>query len=374
MQDIDFDELDRAVSSLISATPAANTDEGAIAPTNEVSDTNFNAIPVVNPALTPNPVATPEPTLVPVNVNPAPVAQTPSTLVQNRPNLGRAMDFVRPSNATPAVPRQSVTISPISLTELPPSTNPFAKAAATPNPEQPTIEPVVEPVPIPEPVAVPAQNPIVNNIPIGGAITDPTLNVSEAPESPFIVDAKVEKRPLGAFSEGAAKEEVTNTPMPTYSAAINPLGNLNEESEISTDMPLPAELQNNLLEIESLDMAAQPTMPNPVTTDPAAPAAESPATEVPVNVDISTTLQAASPAATAPVTQQPNMATSIPQQYPASSDAAALKTGAIFDTSIYHNGANIKPPKKSNAWIWILTIVLVLIGATIGVAVYMFVK
>ena len=115
-------------------------------------------------------------------------------------------------------------------------------------------------------------------------------------------------------------------------------------------------------------------MPNPVMPDPVAPVAESPATEVPANVDISTTLQAASLAATAPVTQQPNMTTSIPQQYPASSDAAALKTGAIFDTSIYHNGANIKPPKKSNAWIWILTIVLVLIGATIGVAVYMFVK
>ncbi len=343
MQDIDFDELDRAVSSLISATPDTESDKAALAASPvsvNVSSAPVEPVPYVAPVIPQTPIVS-----VPA---PTPAAPVASNLVQNRSNLGRSMDFIRPNTPAPTMQRSSTTT--------------------------PVVAPITTPAPVinnPQPTTVSA--------PIGGSVIDQTPDMPEPSESPFITDAKVEKRPLGAFSEGKEPEVApVELNSPTYAAAIALENSIVEGKDdnpsISVDTPLPAELQNNLLQIESSDATSSGmTMPQTPAETPEIDiksadmsieqAIESSKSEAAEKVDRSTE----------PSTN-PNVVNSIPQQYPASTAPVPQNTGPIFDTSIYHNTSNIKPVKKSNAWIWILMIVLILIGATVGVGIYLFVK
>jgi hypothetical protein len=243
------------------------------------------------------------------------------------------MDFIRPAAQAPVVKR-SDPVAPI-------STPPTAESTPAPKPT----------------IAVP---------PIGGSITDNPA-VEEAPESPFIADAKVEKRPLNAFFDKDSDKLSEETGQPTYAAAIalenSPVAGKDENPSISVDTPLPAELQNSLLQIESSDTS---NVSAPIIQQqPEAPTDESNKVDTKELIDETKTDQ---PAASQHVIN------SIPQQYTPAGSTSPQNTGPIFDTSVYHNSAAIKPAKKSNAWIWILMVVLVLIGATIGVGIYLFVK
>jgi hypothetical protein len=341
MQDIDFDELDRAVSSLISATPDTESDK-AIQAANPIS-VNVDPKPVeATPAAVPA-----APTVAPPVTTPVTPAN-PNIIQNNRPNLGRSMDFIRPTTPAPTMQRNSATT------------------------------PIVAPI-----TATPITNssvPTPGNVPIGGSVVDKQPDFVEPPESPFITDAKVEKRPLGAFSEEKVPEGGNVEPnSSTYAAAValesSTVEGKDENPSISVDTPLPAELQNNLLKIESSD-----TTTNGMTT-PQMPVVESPEinkSEITIAdaIESSKTESVTGATASSPVaaSANPNVVNSIPQQYPTTDAPAPQNTGPIFDTSVYHNSANIKPVKKSNAWIWILMVVLILIGATIGVGIYLFVK
>ena len=146
MQDLDFEELDRAVNSL-----------------------NMNKTNPSNPSAATSVVPTPS---MPV-ISQTPVSVTPPI---ERPTTGRFMDVVHPSSNmrsnTPVIPER-------------------------PNPQiiqTPVLKPVLN---TPQPVKPKDLDLEKINSDINRTLNQqPANNVAD---SPFLPDAKVDKRPLGAF-------------------------------------------------------------------------------------------------------------------------------------------------------------------------------
>jgi hypothetical protein len=308
MKDIDFDELDRAVNSLI----GPNSTSSAAKPAVVTATPAPVSVPVV-----PAP-AGPLPTLNPADqLHAAPVAPP---LAQRR-SSGRFMDVVHPSSdmrTSPVPPRPTVHTE---MTITPPSSATLAP------------EPAMEPK---EPVVV---SPDLIDVP-----TPLTEEVEDAPsplESPFLSDAKVEKRPLGAFST----ETPTPVPVPVTPQPEAPKPEIVEEAADKTDhpmekdTPLPAELQDNLLSIEANEDTASK---KDATPDPI------------------------------PTIAFPTAATSIPTQYAEQPSTGDQPTGAVFNTEAYKKP--MAHPKKKSGWLVVLWIFLLLIvGAGVGAAIYFFV-
>jgi hypothetical protein len=147
-------------------------------------------------------------------------------------------------------------------------------------------------------------------------------------ESPFLSDAKVEKRPLGAFSN-----EVQKTSEAGQEESVKASDADETEHPIGTDTPMPAELGDDLLSIEGNE------------------------SDVPV--------EAPSPSL--------SPASSIPQQYvekPAVPDKVAVP---IFNADAYHQPL-AHPKKNKSGWLMVLWIfMLLIVGAGAGAAVYFYV-
>ncbi len=301
MTDIDFDELDRAVNSLVNPDakpiPSAIPSVSAVAPTSASS---------------------------PVAVNPAPLAE--------RRSSGRFMDVVHPSSdmrsSVPDRPAssQAATIAPLLTT--PPSGVEVSKPAASwPDPidmHQATQETAA---------AVPP-------------VLEPVKDTNGPLESPFLSDTKVEKRPLGAFSNESRDSE----PTPSMPAATMPsvseltmdttdtimVGEKTPESSdqpVVNDTPMPAELQPGLLSIESNE-------------DPKSVKEE-------------------------PVVQVGP--TSITQQYSQQPSTGDKPVANMFNTAAYKKPKALSGKKKSG-WLIVLWIfLLIVVGAGVGAAVYFFV-
>jgi len=147
-------------------------------------------------------------------------------------------------------------------------------------------------------------------------------------ESPFLSDAKVEKRPLGAFSTETQKTQELEQESPVKT-------NESDEAEhpIGTDTPMPAELGDDLLSIEGNESDVQVEAPSPSLLP----------------------------------------ASSIPQQYvekPPVVDKAAVP---IFNADAYHQPL-AHPKKNKSGWLMVLWIfMLIIVGAGAGAAVYFYV-
>ncbi|MEI7689941.1 MAG: hypothetical protein WCI79_03190 [Candidatus Saccharibacteria bacterium] len=289
MQDLDFDELDKAVSSLM--------------PPSEPSD-----------------AASAQPTVTPAVPSPAPVVNVvvPTTPVVDsapRPATGRFMDVVHPS---------SDMRSTLNMPQRP----------ATPVPAPVVVAPPVRPAPVtpitPSP-SVPNPAPAISNW--SGAVDYQSPN--PAPESPFLSGAKVEKRPLGAFSDDIPTPAVEPEPV-VETAPVEPAEpEMPENTGNRSD--LPDELDTSLLKVES-DSSTNPSGIG-ASSDPFV---------------------------------QSTGATSINQQYTEKPASVEQTAGSIYDTSSYNKVAKNQPKKKSG-WMWVLWIVLLLIvGAGAGVAFYYF--
>lgn len=224
MSDIDFDELDRAVASVLSTdpkktaqvktesaqSPAEGTTSNIAEVENAVEDDPFagtygDAAPeaaaeVFEPA--PSPDEKPEPSVNTVK----PVAMPAQALhppISKPVQRGRFLDMIHPSHdmsPRTAVPsRRNAPVSPAANQTfvsdvLAPKTEAVVAADAE---EMPRISPKeVAVTPPTEPVLKPAE-------PVdffAGAPAENDEKTVEPVQSPFIADAKVEKRPLGAFS------------------------------------------------------------------------------------------------------------------------------------------------------------------------------
>lgn len=288
MTDLDFDELDKAVNELSNNTASIDGNKASVGDSSPV----------------PNTTAPPTPSVP-------------------RPNTGQFMDVVHPSSdmkrgSLTAPQRPQINPTPI---------NPDF------NPAVPSAEPKVE--------ATADQMPVLSGVEdqIDKGLADGNLGVSsDLPDSPFLADAKVEKRPLGAFStpEEPKPQEAINAPM--------------------TDEQIPDDVQDDIQRVEADQEGVDDVQP----IEPTETAESTPKVEEKVSLD-----QNISPEA--------NVATSIVQQYKEKPTTGDQTTGPIYDTSSYHK-ALVKPAKKKSGWLMILWIVLLMIvGAGAGAAIYFWV-
>lgn len=287
MNDIDFDELDRAVNSL------ANQSDGK--------------------APGPAPSSTPQP--APVTAEPAmpsqvsePSTPAPASSSAPRPDTGRFMDVVHPSSDM----RSSINVPP-----------------RAPSREAAPIQPPTRPSSVEE-------------------TATPASPATESP-SPFLPDAKVDKRPLGAFADTTPAPVEEPTP-PTDPVPPLPTEQSSSDQPTVNDTPLPRELQDDLLLVETNEET--PTTPQ----ESAVAGPESVASEKPED---------SSPS-------MPNQPTSILQQYVEKNDAPAAPTTSIFDVQNYQKTVGAK--KKKSGWLVVLWIVLLIVlGAGAGAAIYFYV-
>lgn len=253
MNDIDFDELDRAVSSTL--TPSAITDAPSL----------------------PDPMA------------------GPTTMSPAARRGGRFMDVVHPSS------------------DMRGASTPAPRPASLAVPDRPpaVVEPI-EPSAWPDPIDVPAgPSPL---------------------ESPFLADAKVEKRPLGGSDQSFES-------MMDYRVEPEPI---TEETPEPVAEPVPEPILEPAHEIE-----------------PALEPEPEPAPHVTETVDAT------------PVGD--GLPTSITQQYTEQPSTTEQPSGAIFDTEAYHQ-ALVPPHKKKSGLLVVLWIVgLIILGAGLGAVMYFFV-
>jgi hypothetical protein len=213
MQDIDFDELDRAVSSTIGPKPKAE----------DTSDTS-----------------------VAVNVS-RPESSSPPPTPAARRSSGRFMDVVHPSSDMRST-----------STERSEPRKPEA-----PVPSKPEAAPTDWPDPLDfhgfkmddtDEAEAPAPTPVEAN--------EASDESTKPLESPFLSDTKVEKRPLGAFSTAEAKELPTAPEEPE-----TPL------LEASGEELIPAETEK----AEEPEAVEAPTEPEaPIEGEPTPPEVEEP--------------------------------------------------------------------------------------------------
>ena len=215
---------------------------------------------------------------------------------------------------------------------------------------------------------------------------DKTLNqMPEVQESPFLTGAKVEKRPLNAFMAESLNTALSGVVEDTVPKATDvevviekTTGdgqNDNNSGQNDMDAPLPAELQGDLLSIESGNAVSDPDpAPEPafvpISTPVQAPVqvAQQPpiASQPPIQTSaVNTVANRVNPATDGP--------TSISQQYQERPNTGDQNSGSIYDTDSYHK-AIVKPAKKVASWLWVVWILLLLVvGSGVGAAIYFFV-
>ncbi len=378
MTELDFDELDKAVNSLMGDVDTSKRNPGLDDPEDNVVTLTMQDKPV--DASTPAMPAAAAPASGVVEAA-APTAPVAPLAVKRR---GQFMDMVHPSSdmKSPFAPvnRQGTTLQPTTAIVTPeaPVTAPEPQpdtsnvpslamemestgtgtppAATMPvEPEASVDEPVKNEWPDPidmaqpavsqEPEATtssedaettnepdvsapdfPADNQEESERP--GTDAQPVVDEVEPLSSPFIPDAKVEKRPLGMpVSEDPLPPRAEPTPEPEQSPDLPPL-----------DTPLvilPPELNSDVMSLESSNTGvASPEVPAPAV---AADASSSSA------------------------------AVSIQQQYTEQPSTGDQTNTPIFDTSTHVQP--LEAPKKKSVLKWILAVLfLLVVGVAAGVA------
>ena len=421
MKDLDFDELDRAVNSLLANGSNTNSDDVAKNTTNIVSElprtpinshftnsispiNNFKPNPVVTSTMdspTVETISEPVPTVsnqIEVNVikpiPTIPIFAEPARPLASRRSSGRFMDVVHPSSdmrttliMPDRVSRQGTTIN-LSSVEHTTAREPAFVETVISQPE-PVERPVVtapvanawpDPIDFGDRVEIKLPVPAVDNSEdsedddinrISDDI-DNTLNrAPEVQESPFLSGAKVSKRPLGAFSGDNSLDYIEISPVaeaPAIDKTSDSDGDadINSSDKIDVDMPLPAELRSDLLTIEAA---------NEVDTSDSSVVSAPPVT-APYSAPVSPVIQA--PEAVIendfpkviPSTDGP---TSISQQYKEKPSTGDQDSSAIYDTTAYHKAIVGKPAKKSHLFLVLWILLLLAVGAGVGAAIYFFV-
>lgn len=357
MSDIDFEELDKAVNTLMAGVdttkrnPALDDPEDRIVAL-EAKDAEENGSPVPDAANGDSAPATP--------AAPASDDQPQASLAVKR--RGQFMDMIHPSSnmkTTPRAPkREGIAIAP-------------ASAAPTPAPEVVATPPVDIPALIEEPA-----------LQVADDIAAPAPLVS-----PFLPDAKPEKRPLGS--------PLVSQPIDQPPEAVADTDDTDIDKQIPLEggqQILPEELQTDILAVESNDLTAASVVSSEQSApETPAPAEELPAPEVPtdtptaevaVEVAPEPVVEASEPTpepASEPVEAQPEVVAdtppvsttsgSIPQQYAESPSTGDQTMGSIYDTANYHQPIEATAPtKKGSVLKWALAVLgLLLVGAAAGV-------
>ncbi len=327
MSDIDFDELDKAVNTLMSNVDTTKRSESADDPEDKVLTLDGSTESAL-----PQPVSQPD--IQQESITAAPIANaTPSAPALAVKRRGQFMDMIHPSSdmkATKAVKREAATVTPVTLD----ASSVSEPEAAAPVPAEPELP---ENIPTGEPAAEVAteQSPLV---------------------SPFLPDAKPEKRPLGAASDIAAEPNVAMAA--ELDNELTAEGSEQQAASSAEEAPaLPAELHTDVLAVEAAENTATESAAAIDLGQPEAPLADSEEQAEP-SIEEPTTVPAGG---------------SIPQQYTEAPSSGDQTNGSIYDTSNYHQPIEAAPAtKKSSPLKWILLAVgLLVLGGGGGVAYFL---
>lgn len=390
MKDLDFDELDRAVNTLMGSV--SKTDE----PKPEEETKTVSITPTLSSEPSSMPKPSPSPTSTPVSPRPAPatplaarrggrfmdVVHSSSDMKKDKPAsspISRQGTTIQPTNPT-VVPEEPKSVSeptlPAESQTAPPSPKETAETTSTPDTNASThsdwpdpldmsgfgktepTEPVkTEKLTAPDPVPLLEES---SETPV----TAPESEDLQPLSSPFLTDAKVEKRPLGGVSTPSEDAlEPDHAPVVANPDAEGTVDDPKDQLPPSIEEPkkeLPPEYQGDLVAIESGSVEA----PAPVKEEVDEKKPEEPKTLKP-DTHPAALLEAKTedePAVTGP--------TSIAQQYKEEPSTGDQHNGAIYDTEAYHKPL-AHPAKKKSGWmvvVWILVILLV--GAGAGAALY----
>jgi len=357
MKDLDFDELDKAVNSLIASTPGG------------AGGSDNTSSPVPERTLSLDPISTQQSAGSSLPTTPISIP----TATVDRPGTGRFMDVVHPSSnmrTSLVMPERNSNPTPVaSMPKVTPPISDFNMSANTNEPVIPAATNSNWASPTPPDVSINKDEDDEDINQLGNDIAKSLGQTSDdSSESPFLSYTKVEKRPLGAFSDELATIPPNTQPMIPEVAQppmVQPV-DMDNLSIVGTDTPLPAELHSDLLSLES-DSTTQPEK---------AAVNDMPVVEKPQpSMQMSPTPMSAP--ATNPITTSPAVMTpvsaSISQQYKEQPSTGDQNSGAIYDTNAYHKPM-AKPVKKKSGWMWVLWIaILLIVGAGAGAAVYFFV-
>ena len=344
MKDLDFDEIDRAVNSVI---------------TNMPSDDSSQIVAKVN-------VSNPAPVISQIDTPSTPPVLPPKPLAGRRTG-GQFMDVVHPSSdmrKTTIVRPERAPIPSMASFNKPPA------SASTPVIDKPALtsfDNAPEPVEINKPTETTTDTNQFEDADIEKLNSEINQELgqvgNDVPDSPFLSGAKVEKRPLGAFSD----DQATTTggepeKKPTEGQEILH----HDMTKPNLKTPLPAELQDDLLKVESDSVSLSDT---PVVVPEEVTETTDYSVEVKPEVEASATVQS-QPAA---IDEHPTGPTSIVQQYKEQPSSGDQSSGAIYDTDSYHKTL-VKPHNKKSGWMWVLwTAVIIVIGAAAGAAIFIWV-
>lgn len=324
MKDLDFDELDKAVHSLMGGVkPQADERDPqktlAIAPTlHEDELPAYEKVEEVAKKIGSETITLPGEGMSAERVIEVPTSKGRSS--------GRFMDVMHPSAdmkpvSTPlATPVKPAPVVPVlqqkpSLIAETPRVDQVKKAEAVvsenPEPKKEVVTPTEEPR-----VIAPVSTEVAAAAPV------------EPLTTPFLADAKVEKRPLGGASTDADEAN---------SGEAAELDSSTPDADSSTQLPsapekivsVPDEYHDALLAIESQGVLESGAAPGAATPE------EAPSPE---STDSATSLE---------------------------------ESGAIYDVNDYHQPLN-HPAKHPSGWLWvILTIILIAIGGGAAAAFYL---
>ena len=353
MKDIDFDELDRAVSSVLSKnTPVEKS--------TSVSDEVPASTPLSEGSAPSQPI-TLEPQSTPEQQTPLTDASTNSTMFETTPSSpetttaapssitlrtrgkfmdvmhpsadmnpstssGSRPDFMPPRTLAPLTSRDNAPVEPTAAVdesnaligaEPAPATDvPEAAVDSQDEPEEMLLLPAETEDDTTE--TAPAETPgYVDPLDVAAQpntpLSEETARTETAPQStPFLSDTKVDKRPLGAFGDADEPDDDLTK-------------NTSDDTQTVPVTPLPRELQPDVVQVESV--------------------------------------------------QEPDQATGTDKPFAASVSVAADTTDdgrveghPLFDTSTYHEPIAAAHAKKTAPWVfWVVGLgICLLIGAGVG--------
>ncbi len=400
MKDIDFDELDRAVGSVLGADNKADDASKTDTPATAVATVSPKPPTISEPAATEPDNAVEQPK---VNEEEKSVV-TPEIKPSVSParKRGQFLDMVHPSADMRKAPKMQATarktLAPLNAVVAP--EEPVSKPAT--EVEVPSVDAVVPEPATPDVIASQesSQNPAPANqetpkeewpdpldfakesAEVSATAQEPTLldnaepTVVEASQTPFVADAKVDKRPLGAFAshDEASTEALVESSDDTLE--FNPEVNSIESTGVPQAEDEATGLTGEVPAVEALSEDSPVVPPSASEADSTVETGSLPDEVTPAEQEAKPELskveetKVETPAPVAPVASQ---TPSIPQQYK-TAEAPKEDNDAhpLFDTEEYHQPLLADGKKKSSKIILIIVMLVILLalGGALGYIAY----
>lgn len=376
-KDLDFDELDKAVNSLM-----GTVEDKEFVQKSKTLDINETLAPNEAPAYRHldeaakkigNEAIDKQEQTVSLNEEGADqITKLPSLPLSDKKAGGRFMDVVHPSSdmRTALIPPPPRKVSREGVAVAPAANNASEVLATTAGNLPPAEEP--QPVELTEDEPTPAIE-LPESLP--PLESDEPTSV-EPLISPFLPDAKVEKRPLGGVEPAPKTEEESKIEEPV---AQKDVPDAESEEKIDTSDWTP------LIQPEDTPVA-DATMPSQSELDEDEPKkkddefskmdamdeAAKNLTEVTEHIpeEFKNELLEVEKVDTPAVSTSGVGVVSIPQQYQEKPSSGDQTNGAIYDTDHYHKPVAHQASQKSG-WTWVLVVVvLIIVGALLGAGAY----